>query len=482
MHFLTELNTVAKNVESLEKFIESHLNKLFDFFNLTKDQELREHKISVKELEVNYITIRDLDFTKEANTTFLNLLLQAAIRLDLRLLFQKLFELVTTQKITVSKTVNAASLYLTTNNVNDILNNSEKILDNLEQAYLEDEDSQDLPLAALFNFYSWLVQNAPFNPNAKEELRQAIWNSYKSEKYQFIQHEIIQDLYQIDVGNYEKAYAALQKILDSFLGRDRTVEEFDADIFIIEKSSDYTHLFSGNGFAFNNIQDIAAKEYIKIKDDRIFHSLGRGTAVLANNEQLLAYMFAFGKMHNAKLNETFKSLPQLNESLHIIDWACGQGLATISYLDYAQNTSSIQQVTLIEPSQIALKRASFHVNLFLQDKSKIKTICKGFDNLRKSDFDNKQTTTLHLFSNVLDMNVFSLENLLQLIDSSFSGKNIFVISSPYIDLTKTTRIDAFVNSYKTKQGFNTFVSITEPKGYWQGTSWSRVIRSFEVSL
>jgi hypothetical protein len=477
MHFLTELNTVAKNVESLEKFIESHLNKLFDFFNLTKDQELRDHKISVKELEVNYITIRNLDFTKEANTTFLNLLLQATIRLDLRLLFQKLFELATTQKITVSKTVNAASLYLIINDVKDVLNNTEKILDNLEQAYLEDEDSQDFPLTALFNFYSWLVQNAPFGPNAKEELRQMIWSSYESKKHQFIQHEIIQDLYQIDVSDSKKAYPALQKILDSFLGRDRTVQEFDADTFIIEESSDYTNLFSGNSFTFDNIQGFAAKEYKKIKDDRIFHSLGRGTAVLANNDQLLAYMFAYGKMHNTKLNEAFKSLPQLNEDLHIIDWACGQGLATISYLDYTQNTSSIQQVTLIEPSQIALKRAAFHTNLFLQDQSKIKTICKGFDNLREGDFNNEQAITLHLFSNVLDMNVFSLENLIQLIDSSFSGKNIFIISSPYINTTKTARIDAFVNSYKTKQEFNIFANINKRE-----TSPSKVIRGFEVSL
>jgi hypothetical protein len=321
------------------------------------------------------------------------------------------------------------------------------------------------------------VQNAPFGPNAKEELRQMIWSSYESKKHQFIQHEIIQDLYQIDVSDSKKAYPALQKILDSFLGRDRTVQEFDADTFIIEESSDYTNLFSGNSFTFDNIQGFAAKEYKKIKDDRIFHSLGRGTAVLANNDQLLAYMFAYGKMHNTKLNEAFKSLPQLNEDLHIIDWACGQGLATISYLDYTQNTSSIQQVTLIEPSQIALKRAAFHTNLFLQDQSKIKTICKGFDNLREGDFNNEQAITLHLFSNVLDMNVFSLENLIQLIDSSFSGKNIFIISSPYINTTKTARIDAFVNSYKTKQEFNIFANINKRE-----TSPSKVIRGFEVSL
>ena len=75
-----------------------------------------------------------------------------------------------------------------------------------------------------------------------------------------------------------------------------------------------------------------------------------------------------------------------------------------------------------------------------------------------------------------------MHNLLDLIKTKFKEKNIFIIASPYISDQKTQRIDDFVDSFKQRQNFKLITSITERKGQWQGTNWSRVIRVFSVEL
>ena len=73
------------------------------------------------------------------------------------------------------------------------------------------------------------------------------------------------------------------------------------------------------------------------ENPNLYHSLEHGTAILETEEQLLAYLSNYGKMHQAKINEV---LPQINLSeidssdIQILDWGCGQGLATVCILDF----------------------------------------------------------------------------------------------------------------------------------------------------
>jgi hypothetical protein len=85
-------------------------------------------------------------------------------------------------------------------------------------------------------------------------------------------------------------------------------------------------------------------------------------------------------------------------------------------------------------------------------------------------------------SNILDMDVFSLRRLIENIELNFIGENYFLIASPYIDITKTERIDTFISHFEKSPSFKTFEKITEKKGEWKGTNWSRVIRVFKVEL
>lgn len=45
------------------------------------------------------------------------------------------------------------------------------------------------------------------------------------------------------------------------------------------------------------------------------------------------------------------------QNLHIYDYGCGQGLATLLFLENLTELGSIDEVTLIEPSQNTLQRA-----------------------------------------------------------------------------------------------------------------------------
>ena len=491
MEFLEELAIAVQSVSDLEHFIEDHFNKIFDFFNLLKDQELVNRRHKVRDLQLSITIIESLDFTKEKNAAFLNLLLRVTIRLGLRLFFQRLYAFAKREELVVNRLIEASSYYMFgAPTTQDILDGYTKFIEELELVYLEEEDNQDFSLVALFNLYAWFVEQFVFATEPKKALRSKIWQTYQDDKHQFIRHPIVEAVYEVDISQVRPTRANdIRKVLEDFLGRDRTIGHFSTDTFIIESEGDYVGLFAQASCGFEVVQRIASSEYLKIKDDRIFRSLGRGVFVLDDPKQLLAYMYAYGNMHQAKLQSGYEALPSdvLAKTVEVVDWACGQAVATLSYIDFLQGQSCdlalIHQVTLIEPSEVALRRASFHVNCCL-DGDKVKTVNKAFDHLYTGDVTHcSNHVTIHLFSNILDMNVFSHEKLIQFINATFRGRNVFVIVSPLVNNTKTMAIDAFVDSYSAKQGFNLLAEENNASGTWvAGKNWSRVLRVFEVYL
>jgi hypothetical protein len=159
-------------------------------------------------------------------------------------------------------------------------------------------------------------------------------------------------------------------------------------------------------------------------------------------------------------------------------------MASMTYFDFLNNNGieqEIKNISLIEPSEIALKRASLHIKKF-NESTEIQTINKDLDSLVNRDFINKKSVCkLHLLSNILDINLFSLTDLLQLIDSNFSGTNYFICVSPYINDMRTSRLDAFVKHFSKKNNFEELKSIDNKSGEWK-SNWTRVVRIFKVTL
>lgn len=85
--------------------------------------------------------------------------------------------------------------------------------------------------------------------------------------------------------------------------------------------------------------------------NKLYDDLERGKGILDDDEHLNMYLYSFGKMHKAKLDAAFNCIPVTDvfaEEVEIYDWGCGQGIATICFLDFLSNkciTANIKQIT-----------------------------------------------------------------------------------------------------------------------------------------
>ena len=259
--------------------------------------------------------------------------------------------------------------------------------------------------------------------------------------------------------------------------------------YIIESNTKYATLLKNTALKFQAIKNISVAHFYKYSDkDEIFQSLGRGNNVLKEEAQLYSYLNSYGNMHEAKMLSALQKFPfdiLKNKHIEFLDWACGQGLASIVILEYLRNqniTLPIDKIILIEPSEIALKRAALHVRHF-DSQCEIKTVLKDIDSVQFTDIQsNTNAIKIHLFSNILDVDGFSLEHLISLVEQTQKGNNYFVCVSPYITDAKTARIDEFVQHFANNyNSYKTYYEVENRKGDWIN-EWTRVIRVFKVNL
>lgn len=206
--------------------------------------------------------------------------------------------------------------------------------------------------------------------------------------------------------------------------------------------------------SFERIRTIAIdslKHLSKSEKDLLWDQLKRGVALLNSHEQLCQYLFSYGNMHQAKLQDAFKRLPDslFANSFEIVDWGCGQGLGTINLFDYLEEKgfkNKVNKVTLIEPSKNALDRAVIHVNAYLNEKSIVHPIADYFESVDKNQIVSKSgNPVIHIFSNILDLAQIDLKHLANLIDASVVSENYLVCVGPLNP--NNLRIDAFYNYF-----------------------------------
>lgn len=183
-----------------------------------------------------------------------------------------------------------------------------------------------------------------------------------------------------------------------------------------------------------------------------YPGLNHGTAVLTTEEQCNAYIAAYGNMHQGKINEVLDEIKIndfANTDLQIIDWGCGQGLATICLFDFFNkhnlSLDLVKKVVLIEPSEVARDRAKTHVNAYLRDEDKIVVIGKYIDDVKVDDIVSDEPVTLHLFSNILDIPSIDLLRLANSIKISLKGLHYFFCWGPLNQ--GNNRIDSFWNYF-----------------------------------
>ena len=142
-----------------------------------------------------------------------------------------------------------------------------------------------------------------------------------------------------------------------------------------------------------------------------YYTLNHGTAILADEDSLNCYLAAYGIMHMVKMMSALKYLPTsaINGNYEIIDWGCGQGLASICLLDmieHKNNAKRPSRITFVDASNSALKRAKLHAIAKLHNSNtEIHCVNANLSSTldKHAKFHNNSTIIIHLLSNIIDI-------------------------------------------------------------------------------
>lgn len=222
-----------------------------------------------------------------------------------------------------------------------------------------------------------------------------------------------------------------------------------------------------------------------------YPGLNHGTALLQNEEQLCCYLSAYGEMHKEKLRGALSHFPfkMLDKSLEIIDWGCGQGLASVYMIDCLRHfglTDKLKKITLIEPSSTALSRAKLNIKQAIGEEDVYVECLNCY--LPSTDIKQKdkaigglhieEPICIHLFSNILDIPEIDLKELSLLVSSS-GFRHYFVCVGPLN--FGNYRLSAFPRYFNTQSNdffadfqFNQYRQL--PSGKW----YSCIAKGFQI--
>ncbi len=200
-----------------------------------------------------------------------------------------------------------------------------------------------------------------------------------------------------------------------------------------------------------NIADASLSHLSKGERDELWEQLNHGVPLLHSHELLCQYLYSFGNMHQAKLLDAFKQLPNsfYTQAFEIIDWGCGQAMGTINLFDYLKTKKlehNIKKITLVEPSQEALDRGILHTSVYASKDVKVISINKYFEDVTPEEIESESGfPQLHIFSNILDVAQIDLKHLATLINQVVLSDNYLVCVGPLNPTNQ--RIDAFLRYF-----------------------------------
>jgi len=483
MNIFEKLNTVTGSVENLTVFVQENSDEIFNFFINQAQLNLSDFKTDIDAfLSSNYKIIKKLDLSINENQIFIDVLIDTSERLNLSIYFQRLCRIKEKAGLPISKRNEAASLYINRlrhlSDFSEILNS---LLAKLQSAFETEEDTNKRVLAVFFNFYANIIQNfSSYNLGGVKSIIDQI--KEQKDSYSFLISNITDDILAVDIIESEKAFLAIHSIIDTHLEREIIHLTYSDAEYLIELETEYANKLNDIESEISQIRQLASSLFNG--SDDVFYSLGRGVAILSEEQQLYAYLRSYGNMHFAKCNYAYDSIPSdfFNKNIEIVDWGCGQALASMTYLDFIKKENinqTIEKIILNEPSEIALKRGALHIKTF-SSEIEINTINKDLNSLRMADFTTNDSVKLHLFSNILDIDNYSTKQLADLIKEKFKGLNYVVIISPKITDLKTNRIDSFIKEFE-GQSFELIKSENKSAGEWKG-DWTMVLRLFKVNI
>ena len=479
----------SSNAQSLGDYISSNQLLIDEFVNSSIEAQRKQEVLFQQFVLLNSRVqiMNALDFTKSTNRAFIAFLFDYAERVNAVAAAVQLYQIIQKHNLGVGSRLEATMLYLYNVPNNQVyVDRFDEICSKLQIAIDEEDDDDNRAIATFLNYYSSVVYNTSPHLQFVQELINKV--NVSADTYPFLHKDEITESLSLDINQAEMVYSSIQATIDKLLGKQRRITVINDAGFIIETNTIYVQLLANCPNRFNAIREIAISQLQEVQNsDEIFRSLGRGVAILEQEEQLFSYLKSYGLMHKAKLLSAFSNFP-FNEikdkNIEIYDWSCGQGLASIVLLEYLEGKGvvlKVDQVTLIEPSEIALKRASLHVRHF-DSEVRIRTVLKDMDSLNIADVNGRdERVKIHLFSNILDVEAYSMRHLIEIIKQGVKGNNYMVCVSPYISDVKTARFDSFVNSFSTMSQFCLIYQDVALRGEWTN-NWTKLIKTFKVIL
>ena len=141
-------------------------------------------------------------------------------------------------------------------------------------------------------------------------------------------------------------------------------------------------------------------------------------------------------MHKEKIDSALDAIKNpveyFTKDLTIIDWGCGQGLASICFLDYMRILGvfpKVEKIVLVEPSKPALSRAQEHLLKYC-DANKIITVNRYINDVKKEDIPLASGLVIHFFSNILDVTSVDITHLANVIKESIPNEQLLFCVGP----------------------------------------------------
>ena len=362
----------------------------------------------------------------------------------------------------LKKRIKASQLFLRVNDATtEYLSRFDEIIGLLKEAQ-EDGDISYKSTITFINYYYTSVSSF-IRLNRNDLLAEFVSkiNNIKS-KYAFLTESIIEQLLQIPYANFRFDFTVFYNNISIFIKSKLEKGVYSDDLS--PEISDYTaKLNEIEEKNFVNIRNLSVTYLMNLsstKKNLLKDRLDNGLKIIDDVDLLYAYFFSFGKMHYSKVYEGINKLKQEIEGRNValFDWGCGQALASMVFFEFIQKNKlkvNVDNLTLIEPSELALKRGIAHINcIYPQIKNSIKPICKGLDSVDNKDLINNSQIKLHLFSNIIDVPFFDLNRLCHKI-KELKGENLFLCVSPVLSETgRKIRLrkfsDFFAENFETK--------------------------------
>ncbi|MFK7780140.1 MAG: hypothetical protein QM490_03245, partial [Candidatus Gracilibacteria bacterium] len=390
------------------------------------------------------------------------MLIEACEKLEIYMEFQTLFKLLKKNNYPFDKKLESQSLYIVNiRKFNDYQNNYKLFIDTLNIAFVDEEELEQTLTILYINFYLRIVKDfGDYNKENVIKLKLDYIEYYNTQNYTFLDRDLVDKIFNIDISNTQNAYNNIQNIISDYLTHNEE-QICNSSTLLIENSNYSKKLYSLHNPTFNDIKKISI-EYIQNihNQSKLYNKLDRGRYIIDDEELLYQYIFSYSTMHKLKLYESFHVITEKlkNITIDIIDWGCGQALATTLFIEYIKENNlniDIKNITLIEPSKLALARGILHLDILKQNTYNITAINKDLDCVEQSDINmDSQNIVLHLFSNILDAEFFKLDlNFLEKISNNFQNDNYFICTSPNIGAKRNGRIDLFYKYFD--DNFNT---------------------------